>query len=406
VSIPSQGRSCALPSRARSSKIRETTSAAAAAFVAALAHAGFAQDERSSPPRPAFQRFAVVAERSEVGFDASSTLHDFTGRSRRVSGELRARLDDLASCAGGSVRVEAKSLDTGVSGRDKDMREELEVSTYPTIEFRLAGATGTPGTSSEARPVELAGAFVIHGRRVPVDARTSVVRLEAGGLWVEGRAKLRLSDFDIDPPSILFVDVDDEVEAWWKLALEPVPAEQREATRRVLDVVETWTEDGETRRRASSEALWTTDGGATLWERRSTWVVRRDEVRRVRLATGAVEIAEVTAAGESPEVERADGRLVAMVGGETRLEVEGLRGSERVCAVLAGVDGLAPAIRDLLHSVEGVPTRAVLRRATAQGERTLEIRVGDAVAGLLPDWALSPEEWTPPPAEGGAGTGR
>jgi polyisoprenoid-binding protein YceI len=154
-------------------------------------------------------RYAIVPERSIAGFDATSTLHNFSGWTRAVTGwvEMNGR------AVRGEVVVDARKLATGDAGRDRDMHETyLETASHPEIRFTLENV-------GEA---EVAGTMAIHGHakrvRVPVSYRVR----EDGWLHVEGRFPSRMTDFGIPPPVRFGVlRVGDEISIWFEFWAEP-----------------------------------------------------------------------------------------------------------------------------------------------------------------------------------------
>ncbi len=162
------------------------------------------------------QRLAVVPSLSRVGFDAKSTLHDFSGVTQKVEGELEVDLAAPQSECRGAVRVEAKTLDTGMADRDKGLRELLEVEKHAQLSFAwtsfrdarvdLAGerVTGVAVGKLSIKGVEREVAMPV---RVSVDASKRVS--------IDGELGIKLRDFGLEPPSQLgVISVGNEVKVW------------------------------------------------------------------------------------------------------------------------------------------------------------------------------------------------
>ncbi len=388
-----------------------------------------------TPVRPAIQRYTVDAKQSELGFDGSSSLHDFTGRTKNVRGELTLCLPDPRMCARGRVLALASSLDTDSSGRDEDMHELLEVDAHTNLVFRIERSGPLPVGWDNTT---IQGAFSVRGVEVPKEVQVEVLRLADGALRIRGRSRVKMSAFGIKPPKVLFIKTADEVETWWDLMLVPVAAKAVAAQSYVIEVNERFQRPGGevVPSQRHSERLWVSERGS-LWERGGSWHVASSEgVCAIDVARGSVlapaEPAE-TAFGElalqldklradlatakperreslasniatfekmialapasaEPEVDESEG-VVVRIGGTTWLEVHGRRGDGNFAALLATLDGFPRAVRDVLASLEGVPERVIVRSATLAGAQTLEIQVGAAEVGELPDWALAPSSW-------------
>ncbi|MEO6710553.1 MAG: YceI family protein [Planctomycetota bacterium] len=162
------------------------------------------------------QRFAIVPSLSRVGFDAKSTLHDFSGVTSKVDGNFSVNLAKPAEKPLGTISAESSSLDTGLADRDKDMHKSLGSEQFKTIEFQW---TGFSADQIDAKAMTISGKATgklsIRGVsqeltlpvKVSVDASRRVV--------IEGETKIRLSDYAVVPPSQLgVIKVEDEVKIW------------------------------------------------------------------------------------------------------------------------------------------------------------------------------------------------
>jgi polyisoprenoid-binding protein YceI len=170
------------------------------------------------------QRLEVVPSLSRVGFDAKSTLHDFSGATTSVKGELQACLARPSELCRGSVVVEAAALDTGEAARDEEMRKHLEATDQPQIRFEWTAfepevvdaqamtLRGTARGRMSVRGVERDFAMPV---RVSVDKSRRVA--------IDGEASLDLEDFGVPVPSKLgVISMQSEVKVWIALRLRAV----------------------------------------------------------------------------------------------------------------------------------------------------------------------------------------
>ena len=168
----------------------------------------FRFDERRS--------WVVVPSQSRVGFDAQSTLHDFSGTTSQVAGELGFDLSRPDEDPRGEIHVEAAGLDTGNADRDQDMRQHLDTAGHPEIRFHLerfapatvdaeqASVDGTAHGTMRIRGVERALAMPV---RASVDASRR--------LLLEGQVALSLRDYGVPVPSKLgVISMEPEVVVW------------------------------------------------------------------------------------------------------------------------------------------------------------------------------------------------
>jgi polyisoprenoid-binding protein YceI len=169
--------------------------------------------------------WTVIPALSRVGFDARSTLHDFSGVTSAVEGELAVDLAHPALEPRVRLRVEAADLATGDGRRDDAMREHLAVAEHASLEFEL---TRFEPSAVDAGARELAG--TAHGRlriRGVVRDVSMAVRLaldDAQRLCVEGSMPLDLEHFGVPVPSKLgLISMEKSVEVWISLRLRVTP---------------------------------------------------------------------------------------------------------------------------------------------------------------------------------------
>lgn len=125
--------------------------------------------------------------RGTLSFDGHSTVGDFVGTTDSVRGDLSGGLD-LAAVRGW-VEALVATLHTGSGRRDRDLRKSMEVDTFPTMRFDLAGVR-SGDAQGDSVAVTLHGQLTIHGvtRQVDLPAR----------VWV-GTDTIRVrSDFPLD----------------------------------------------------------------------------------------------------------------------------------------------------------------------------------------------------------------
>lgn len=157
-----------------------------------------------------------------VGFDGSSTLHNFTAKTEEVEGSFSLRWSAIAERAEGSVAVALAGLDSGEPARDEEIRTHLGAPQFPAVRAEVLGfETGVKREGETLRAVARLR-FSIRGRTVEVKAPVVLEMTRQRLLHVTGEAKLRISDFDIHPKAKMgLIKVDDGVTVWWDLHAEP-----------------------------------------------------------------------------------------------------------------------------------------------------------------------------------------
>ena len=168
-------------------------------------------------------RFEIVPSLSRAGFDAKSTLHDFTGTTSDVSGSFVARLTQPGTGSTGRVRVEVGNLDTGIVERNAEMAQALESKKFPAFEFEL---TSFEATSADSKALTSSGTahgkMTIHGvtREIAFPLRVSVD--ESRRVVIEGEAPIRLTEYGITPPKKFgLIAVEDQIKLWVAIRARP-----------------------------------------------------------------------------------------------------------------------------------------------------------------------------------------
>lgn len=153
-------------------------------------------------------------ESGHAEFQSSVPLHSFTGTSDHLVGKI-----NLAS---GVVDfyLDLTTLDTGNDKRDKDMRETLNTDAYPFAEFYGKLVSPFDTTSRQPQKVTVQGDFTIHNvtRQVTI---TGTLRKTGEGLQLKADWVLNMTDYDIEPPGILFYRVDEEIDISINALLKP-----------------------------------------------------------------------------------------------------------------------------------------------------------------------------------------
>lgn len=146
---------------------------------------------------------AWFSDSGHVEFLSNVPLHSFVG----VSDVLTGRVDLAENTV--DFYVDLNTLDTGNGKRDKDMRKTLETDDYPFAEF-FGSLTGevNPG-SPDPQEVDVEGTFTIHGITKPIRV-PGIITFTEGRMRIEASWTLLLEDYDITPPRLLFLKVDDE----------------------------------------------------------------------------------------------------------------------------------------------------------------------------------------------------
>ncbi len=153
--------------------------------------------------------YTVDPEASTVSFTGHSTLHDFSGTAKVKAGTVTLDGDHSQ----GSIEVDATSMDTKSTGRDKDMHKDMDSATFPIIRFALSSVTGA-GDALIAN-----GTWSMHGIDKPMDIPFKLAT--DGKTTLSASFSVNFNDFKVVVPRNFGMKVDPKVDVRVDLTLTP-----------------------------------------------------------------------------------------------------------------------------------------------------------------------------------------
>jgi len=157
--------------------------------------------------RAASEQLALQPE-SRLWVDGTSTVRSFTCKASEVDANVIGTPNAIAQVTAGErgvttvrVRVEAAKLERGQGTMNDHMRKALKADANPVIDFKVSeydisrspdGVTGT-----------LNGTLNLGGVEKPI-AVPAVGKSEGGALRVTGSYPLKMTEYGLKPPSLMF----------------------------------------------------------------------------------------------------------------------------------------------------------------------------------------------------------
>ena len=144
-----------------------------------------------------------ILDQSTLTYHVSHPLHQTEG----VSHEARGKGVCHAGQCDFLIAVPVKSFDSGDSNRDLHMLQVTRGAKFPivSVRTRLREAASEPGTIRADLEIEFAGQTAQY-KQVPFQLAT-----QGNQIRITGTIPATLSDFKIDPPSLLAVPVKNEI---------------------------------------------------------------------------------------------------------------------------------------------------------------------------------------------------
>lgn len=156
-----------------------------------------------------------TAQDGKVKFLSKAPLNEFTGVSEQLNGLVDLKENVL------DFYVDLNTLKTGIALRDKHMRENyLETEKFPFAEF-TGKLDRIPALSQEWTTVTATGNFKIHGISKPISVQGKLRQTPSGNLELSGSFTVRLSDYQIDIPKLVFYELAEEQAVSLNLQLKP-----------------------------------------------------------------------------------------------------------------------------------------------------------------------------------------
>jgi hypothetical protein len=172
---------------------------------------------------------------STLWLEGTSTIHDYQSRTSTPGlvlfrGVAQADPADVSALKawleGGDVQgleltVPLATMRSGKAALDKNMLKALRASQHPEIRFAMN--TARLGTArGDTLPVTAEGTLKVSGRERAVSVAGHLVPA-AEGLWLEGSHPMKMSEFDVKPPTMMLgtLRVHDPIVVRFKLLLVP-----------------------------------------------------------------------------------------------------------------------------------------------------------------------------------------
>lgn len=184
--------------------------------------------QSSSRSGPILYRYVIDNVRSRISFTFRGLLLPFDGHFGVLEGEIFLGPGGRFRRAHANVRIASGSVHTKDRVQLASLRNQvLEVNRYPQIELMVndAKAEGDPILHRREREwyVRARGTLKMHGveQSMPLQFRLTDTGAE---IYVVGEGPLRLSQFNMSPPSVLLlVPGSDNVQVHVRLVAGPAP---------------------------------------------------------------------------------------------------------------------------------------------------------------------------------------
>lgn len=130
----------------------------------------------------------------------TSNLHEWESKAQQITGEISAKMDNnsVQSIPSVTINVPVAFIKSGKGIMDNKTYDALKKDKFPNISFRSTSVSVASGNTLNA-----VGKMTIGGVTKDAVLRTTYSVNPDGTLKVKGGTTLKMSDFDINPPTAL-----------------------------------------------------------------------------------------------------------------------------------------------------------------------------------------------------------
>lgn len=171
-----------------------------------------------------------LSSESQIKINGTSTIHDWEVKSEKMAGSMlftpkgkiksNKLMEGKISDGKLSVNVVQIKSERGAT-MDGKMHQALKVEAHPTIGFVLSQPIQLEKKTRDG--VEIKGQLSIAGVTKTSDVSASVSQTNAGTIVISGETALKLTDFNITPPTAMFgqIQTGDDISVVFDLIFVP-----------------------------------------------------------------------------------------------------------------------------------------------------------------------------------------
>lgn len=152
----------------------------------------------------------VQSSKNQVKFISQAPLESFEGHTYKVDGYIYWNGTNMTNESQVYIEVDLNSLDTGIGLRNRHMRENyLETFKWPKTWFK-GKITEINPASEDSSIVKVDGTIFIHGTERPLFTKAIFI-YNNDHILVHSDFYIKLSDFNIKIPKIMFLKLDENI---------------------------------------------------------------------------------------------------------------------------------------------------------------------------------------------------
>lgn len=148
---------------------------------------------------------------SKLSFDGTSTLHDYTCEADVIFAGLSAadnfislkNLDDKVLSL--AIKIPVKDISSGDESMDENMDEAFNAESYSNVHYRfIKGKIAQSSEEKGAYEIKAEGELKVSGKSKIINMDVRTYKDDKGNIHFTGSKKIDMTDFGIEPPSMMF----------------------------------------------------------------------------------------------------------------------------------------------------------------------------------------------------------
>ena len=159
----------------------------------------------------AVPRYRIEPKRSRVWIDARSSLHPIKSTTDGLEGhidlEISGGVIDVGAGPAGRLSLPVGRLSSGNKLEDRELQKRIDARHHPTIDGVLTDIR----TASDGRYL-VSGELTFRGIARQVQDEMTIEIVDDRTLHLAGRSRFDIRDFGMEPPRILMLKVEPQVD--------------------------------------------------------------------------------------------------------------------------------------------------------------------------------------------------
>jgi polyisoprenoid-binding protein YceI len=157
-------------------------------------------------------QFRVNTSQSSVKVGLRINLHPSHIEANALAGVIECEVDDqgrprLDQPYSAELSLPVDAIKSGNSIQDREMRRRFDVGRYPTITARVTKGEALEGEGRYRAVAQLS----MHGQSREISGEIQL-RVDGTAMTIDGQQVINVKDFGIDPPRLIILKVEPEVD--------------------------------------------------------------------------------------------------------------------------------------------------------------------------------------------------